>query len=204
MDSYGHSITDVAFDPKDDNTILVTYSRYQNDNEKIYISHDLGQTWTNITYNLGNMPLRTVVVDHTDASNIYVGAEIGVYYKPMNGTTWTLYNPNLANTTVRDLEIQYGANTLKAATWGRGLWEYTLVGRNDFPAILTTNITNPPTSTLPKDGMDQDVTAVISYANNLTSVYVKWSIDNPTFDSTIVMQNTMDSTWQTIQPIPNY
>lgn len=200
----GHSITDVAFGPNDDNIIVVTYNRYQNDNEKIYISYDMGQTWSNITYNLGNMPLRTVVIDHTDAANIYVGAEIGVYYKPMNGTTWQLYNPNLPNMTVRDLEIQYGANTLRAATWGRGLWEYTLVGRNDFPAILTTNITNPPDLENPKAWAPQDVTSVLSYANTLTNVYVKWSIDNPTFDSTIAMSNIVDSTWQTDRPIPTY
>ena len=199
-----YSITDVAFDPNDDNTIVVTYNRYQNDNQKIYISHDMGQTWSNITYNLGNMPLRTVVIDHTNASNIYVGAEIGVFYKPMNGSNWILYNPNLPNTTVRDLEIQYGANVLHAATWGRGLWQYTLVGRNDFPAILTTNITTPPTKEDPKEGIDQDVTSVISYGNTLTSVYVQWSTDTATFDSTIVMTNVIDSTWKTVTPLPTY
>jgi len=200
----GHSITDVAFDPRNDNTIIVTYNRYQNDNEKVFISYNMGQTWTNITANLGNMPIRTVTIDHTDASNIYVGAEIGVFYKPMTGSTWMLYNPNLPNTTVRDLEIQYGSNTIRAATWGRGLWEYTLVGRNDFPSILVTNITNPPTGEVPKVDADQDVTSILSYDNTLTSVYVKWSIDNPTFDSTITMTNIVDSTWQTVNPIPNY
>ncbi|CAA6830135.1 MAG: Unknown protein [uncultured Aureispira sp.] len=200
----GHSITDVAFDPKDDRTIVVTYNRYQTDNQKIYISTDMGQTWSNITYNLGNMPIRTVVIDHTDASNIYVGAEIGVYYKPMQSNTWVLYNPNLPNTTVRDLEIQFGANTLRAATWGRGLWEYSLVGRNDFPAILSTSITNPPTLEMPKVGTPQEVTSVLSYGNNLTSVYVKWSTNSPTFDSTIAMTNTIDSTWKTVTPLPSH
>jgi hypothetical protein len=45
---------------------------------------------------------------------------------------------------------------------------------------------------------------VISYENNLTSVYVKWSTDNPTFDSTIAMTNTIDSTWKTVSPLPDY
>ncbi|MCH2021621.1 MAG: GEVED domain-containing protein [Saprospiraceae bacterium] len=197
-------ITDIAFDPNDDNTIVVTYNRYHNDNQKVYITHNMGQTWMNISYNLTNMPIRSVVIDHTNASNIYLGAEIGVFYKPMSGANWMLYNPGLPNTTVKDLEIQNGSNVLRAATWGRGLWEYTLVGRNDHPSILTTTITDPPTLLTPEVGSAQDVTSVISYANSLTSVYLKWSIGNPIFDSVITMTNIVDSTWKTNTPIPDY
>jgi len=200
----GHSIRDIAFDPNNDSTIVVVYNRYQNDMQKVYISHNLGSSWKNITYNLGDMPIRTVVIDHTNASNIYIGAEIGVFYKAMDAISWNLYNPNLPNVTVRDLEIQYGSNVLRAATWGRGLWDYTLVGRNDYPSILTTNITDTPTDIAPKEGVDQYVTSVISYDGTLSSVYVQWSVNNPTFDSILLMTNIQDSTWKTQNPIPNY
>ncbi|MCD4681389.1 MAG: T9SS type A sorting domain-containing protein [Bacteroidales bacterium] len=200
----GHSIRDIAFDPNNDSTIVVVYNRYQNDLEKVYISHDLGSSWKNITYNLGDMPIRSVVIDHTNASNIYLGAEIGVFYKAMDDLSWSLYNPNLPNVTVRDLEIQYGSNVLRAATWGRGLWDYTLVGRNDYPSFLTTNITDTPTDITPKEGVNQYVTSVISYDGTLSSVYVKWSANSPTFDSTLVMTNIHDSTWKTQNPIPVY
>lgn len=199
-----YSVTDVAFDPNDDNTIVITYNRYQDDGQKIFISHDLGNNWTNITYNLTDMPIRTTVIDHSDSSYIYVGAEIGVYYKSMSGTQWNLYNPNLPNVTVRDLEIHYGSNGLKAATWGRGLWEYKLVGRNNYPAIVTTTITDKPTFDFPKENVYQKVTSVISYTNTLSRVYVKWSVGKPTFDSTIVMTNISDSTWRSVTSIPNY
>ena len=43
-----------------------------------------GNSWENITYNLGNMPIRSVVIDHTENSTIYLGAEIGVYKKTMD------------------------------------------------------------------------------------------------------------------------
>lgn len=191
----GYSITDIAFDPNDDQTIVVSYSRYQNDNQKIYMTSNLGATWTNITHNLGNMPIRAIAIDHSNASNIYVGAEIGVYYKPMNGNNWMLYNTNLPNVTVRDLEIQYGSNTIKAATWGRGLWDYHLVGRKDYPAILTTSITTPPTENLPLQNVDQTVTSVISYDDPLTSVYVVWSTNSNALTNIIQMNNTVDSTW---------
>jgi len=199
-----YSITDITFDPNDDSTLIVTYNRYQNDNQKIYLSHDLGANWTNITDNLGNMPIRTVVIDHSKDSYIYVGGEIGVYSRAMEGpATWNLYSPNLPNCTVRDLEIQYGSNVLRASTWGRGLWEYTLENRNEYPSITTTEISEFPMQIVPAPLTDQYVTARISYEQTLSSVFVKWSHGQATLDSTITMSNTVDSTWVSDEHIPH-
>lgn len=198
------SIQDIAFDPKDDNTIIVVYASYQNNGKKVYRTSDGGSTWINITYNLGDMPIRSVVIDHLDASNIYLGAEIGVFTMPMNASNWVLYNPNLPNCTIEELEVVNGSNTLKIATWGRGMWEYTLVDRNTFPSIITTRITNQPTEGLPKENVDQFVTSTISYSNTLSSVFVKWSTDTAIFNNTIAMTNTVDSTWVSNSAIPNF
>ncbi len=197
-------IEDIAFDPSDDNTFIVVNRAYQNNNNKIYITTNGGTSWTNITHNLGRMPIHSVVIDHTPARNIYVGAEIGVYTKPMNGSTWILYSPDLPNVAVEELEIVYGSNTLKAATWGRGLWEYTLVGRDNYPAIVNTTITTPPTDRSPLFGVPQYVTSAISYTQSLSSVYVKWSAFVPMFNNTINMTNTIDSTWVSNTALPNY
>ena len=197
----GYYVRDIAFDPRDENRIIVVYNRYQNDNKKVYISNDQGATWQNITYNLGNMPLRTVVIDHSDSSYIYVGGEIGVYYKSNSATQWTLYNNNLPNVTVKDLEIHYGSNTLRAATWGRGLWEYTLVGRNNFPSITHTNISNTPTDDLPKDGVDQYITSIIKSDQTLSEVKVLWNVNNFSLDSSLTMENIGDNTWKSTKPI---
>ena len=196
------SIEDIAFDPNDDEVMVVVFGTYQNNGQKIFITYNGGASWNNITYNLGDMPIRTVVIDHTDSSNIYVGAEIGVYTKSMNSNAWDLYNPNLPNTTVEELEIVYGSNTIKSATWGRGVWEYTLVDRNDYPSILITEITDQPTDELPLENIDQFVTSVISYDNSLSSVYVAWSINSPVFGNVIPMTNTIDSTWVSDTAIP--
>jgi photosystem II stability/assembly factor-like uncharacterized protein len=201
-----NSITDVAFDPKDDATIIVTYDSYQNNGQKIYITRNSGLTWQNITYNLGNMPIYSVVIDHTNASNIYVGAAIGIYKKTINATTWTLYNQSLPNVAIEDLEINYGSNTIKAATWGRGLWEYSLADRNTFPAIVKTAISNPPTFTTPKATTNQFVTSEITYSGTLTDVHVKWAVGTPTFTTTNVIPMTLISgtTWKSITPLPDF
>ena len=195
-------ITDIAFDPNDDNTIIVTYGSYGNNNQKVYISNNRGESWENITYNLGNMPLRTVVIDHTENSTIYLGAEIGVYKKSMSENSWELYNENFPNTTMMELEVVYGSNTLRGTTWGRGVWEYSLDGRNEYPSILTTNITNQPTDTQPKEGLDQFVTSTIEFDGDLSSVYVEWSTQSDS--DTIQMSNSDNNEWISNSAIPNF
>jgi len=199
-----YSITDVVFDPNDDNTIVVTYARYQVDNAKVFITHDQGVTWQNITYNLGNMPVRSVVIDYTDASTIYVGTEIGLYKKAMADNTWSLYNSDLPNTSIKELEIMWGSNTIRASTWGRGLWEYDVFGRETYPSIINTEISSPPTNNAPKEGVDQLVTSIISYGSAITSAYVEWSINAPTFGNVIPMSNTVGDTWVSDTPLPDY
>ena len=197
-------IMDIAFHPNNDDIIIVVYATWQNDGEKVFITSDGGNSWSNITYNLNDMPIHSVVIDHTDISNIYIGSEIGVYTKAINDNTWSLYNPLLPNTTIQELEIVYGSNTIKAATWGRGLWEFDLVGRQDFPSILTTRITDMPTDFLPQENIDQYVTSIISYDNTLNSVYVEWNEGANLNTNIIPMINPQDSTWVTQNAIPNY
>jgi len=197
-------IEDIAFNPRNDDQFIVVYGRFQNDGQKVFLTSNGGASWTNITYNLGDMPIRSVVIDHDTASHIYLGAEIGVFTKPMNGSNWTLYNPGLPNVAVLELDIQYGSNTLRAASWGRGLWEYDLVGRKDFPSILSVGISNPPTLSTPKFSVDQTVNANIEYAGNLSAVYLEWSRDSASFGNRIAMSNLGGNEWESDTTLPQF
>ena len=123
----------------------------------------------------------------------------------MQDNSWSLYNPSLPNVTIEELEIVYGSNTIRAATWGRGIWEFKLVERENFPSILRTSITDMPTDTSPQESIDQYVTSIISYQNTLNNVYLEYYInDNSNFPTQIEMLNTQDSTWVSEVPLPNY
>lgn len=198
------TITDIAFDPKDDETFIITFNRYQNDGNKVFITRDGGATWANITYNLGDMPIRGAVIDHTNNSNIYLAAEIGVFTMPLSDSNWSLYNAGLPNSTIKELEVVNGSNTLRAAIWGRGLWEYHLVGRENYPAITQTWINDKPTMDVPKEGWLEHISARVSYNGTLSSVFAKWSTGTPIFNNFMGMSNTVDSTYSSLSPIPVY
>lgn len=198
-------ISDVTFDPNNDNTIIVTYSNVSSvyGQNKVFISTNSGASWSNITYNLGYMPVHNVIVAF---DKIYVGTELGVYYKSLTDTSWTPFNTDLPNVPVSELEVNYGANVIKAATWGRGLFSNKIPGRESFPSIIKTTITSPVTNVSPKTTLPQFVTSNIEYSGVLTNVYVSWSINSfADFNATNVIQMALESgtTWKSISPLPD-
>ncbi|OOG75172.1 GEVED domain-containing protein [Flavobacterium sp. A45] len=181
------AITDVAFYPMSPGRIVVVYGNHEDGNDKVYKSSDNGVTWTSITHDLNQMPIHSVVVDRY--LNIYVGTERGVYTRNWESNdNWQVFDNNLPNVAIRDLAIVTGANTLRAATWGRGLWEVPLAEKEDYPKIIKTSITNTPTDVFPAVGMPQRVKAKIESAVfAIDSVNVQYSINSRTYNNNIKM-----------------
>jgi hypothetical protein len=120
------SITYVTVHENDANTLWVTLGGFNA--TTVYQSTNGGTSWTNISAGLPAIPAYCIVQNTQSSSNVqlYVGTELGVYFK--NGTdSWVAYNTGLPNVLIGELEIYYAANPqeskLKAATYGRGLWE---------------------------------------------------------------------------------
>ncbi|MDX2173359.1 MAG: T9SS type A sorting domain-containing protein [Bacteroidota bacterium] len=119
--------TYICIKPSDPNTAWVTLSGYSAAN-KIFKTTDGGVTWTNVTSNLPNLPNNCIVYEPGTNDRIYVGMDVGVYYRDNLSTTWTLYNTGLPNTPISELEISPAAvGKLRAATYGRGVYEVDVV-----------------------------------------------------------------------------
>lgn len=121
-------VSQVLVHPKNENTIYVTKSGYA-DKSKIYKSTNNGTNWTNIGYNIPNIPVNCITIDvETDSANVdmYVGTDVGVFYKKDLDTVWQYYGTGMPNTEVADLEIFYPTRKLRAGTHGRGIFEIDL------------------------------------------------------------------------------
>lgn len=197
----GGRIREIAFHPFKDSSLLVSYGTHQNNGQKVFLSQDQGLSWQNITANLGDMPILSAVIGPDE--NIYLGAEIGVYVKAISGANWQRYNAGLPNMRVNDLEINWASNTLRAATWGRGLWEVSLKGRAAYPKMTRIEISDPPSLTTPRTGVDQKVRAEIEYGASLQSVYLRYGVDQLKLDSIIPMQRQADSSWLSLSALPS-
>lgn len=128
------SITGIAVDPHNPSRVWVTFSGWIS-TAKVYQSDNAGKTWTNISTGLPNLPVDCVVAQEGSPDGIYVGTDIGVYYRDTVLNKWIAYNNGLPNVMVDDLKIYPATNTLIAATYGRGTWSvptYYLTSVNEL------------------------------------------------------------------------
>ncbi len=120
----------IAVSYTDPQHVWVTFSGYSAGN-KVFESTDGGQSWTNVSGNLPNVPVTAIVYQKGTDDGIYVGTDAGVYYKDNSMSDWQDFSTGLPNTIVRELEIYYDENNpansrLRAATYGRSVWETPL------------------------------------------------------------------------------
>jgi photosystem II stability/assembly factor-like uncharacterized protein len=124
-----------GFDPKH---VWVVFGGFE-EGRKVYESTDAGQSWENISYNLPNVPVNTVVVDDQSFNKIvYIGTDLGVYYTYSGLGEWVYYGDALPNAIVNELEIHEETRMLYAATYGRGIWMAPLLEDSDLGSPLET------------------------------------------------------------------
>ncbi len=111
--------------PADANTAWVSYSGYTA-GDKIVETKDGGSTWTNISNGLPNLPATCITYATGTNEGIYLGMDIGVYFKAKNQNTWSSFFNGLPNVSISDLEFHQASGKLRASTYGRGVWETDL------------------------------------------------------------------------------
>lgn len=99
--------------------------------EKVYQTNDGGTTWVNISGTLPNLPVNSIVFDPVNQV-LYIGTDLGVYYRQAHDPDWSLLGTDLPNVMIAELEIHHNSNKLYAATYGRGVWKTDLVNTSPF------------------------------------------------------------------------
>ena len=68
----------------------------------------------------------TIAADPANPSHLYVGADIGIWRSTDAGMTWSTFSSGLPDAAVLDLALHPRARLLRAATFGRGVYECRL------------------------------------------------------------------------------
>ena len=108
----------------DENTCYVGYSGYRTNNEDktyLYVTHDLGKTWEDISGGLMN-PLFDVEEDPDNANVLYISGDLGIDVSVDKGKTWTPFSTSAPNVIVRDMAIQKRDREIVIGTYGRGIY----------------------------------------------------------------------------------
>ena len=120
------SIEYISVKHDDPYTLWVALSGYNSPG--VYQYSNLDSTWTNISAGLPPIPVYSVVENSQsgDEIQLFAGTELGVYLKK-GDEDWVPYENGLPNVRIGELEMYYSSkpqdSRLRAATYGRGLWE---------------------------------------------------------------------------------
>ncbi|CAM1344294.1 T9SS type A sorting domain-containing protein [Tenacibaculum amylolyticum] len=134
------NVKSIEVHPTNPQEVYLAYSGYMAG--KVYKSTDGGTTWTNITGSLPNIPTHKIVYKTgTTDGELFLATDLGVYYRTNTKGDWERLGQGLPNVIVHDIEIHYGTEKLRVATYGRGIWETSIaasvLGTED--AILPKN-----------------------------------------------------------------
>jgi PKD repeat protein len=132
-----NNLTYISVKDDDPNTVWISFSGY--DDDRVFKSTNGGSSWTNISSGLPELPVNCVIQNKQNISEIelYAGTDVGVYVK-IGGDSWTPFFDGLPNVVVNEVEIYYDDVTpsnsrIRAATFGRGLWESDLWSPSPTP-----------------------------------------------------------------------
>jgi uncharacterized repeat protein (TIGR01451 family) len=85
-----------------------------------------GQKWINISGNLPDTPVNSIVLDPSYPNTLYVATDVGNFVTYDGGSSWSQLGTGLPSVSVWQLSLdpsQPGERTLAAGTYGRSAWE---------------------------------------------------------------------------------
>jgi PKD repeat protein len=138
----GNMITDIHISIFDENKVFLTMGEF--DEHAIYKTTNGGTTWTNISAGLPPIPANCLEINHfssLDGDELYLGTDFGVYVKA-GDANWQLFSGGMPKVAVTELEITYlgrgkgdrdAFDMIRAATYGRGLWESNCYSQGQAP-----------------------------------------------------------------------
>ncbi len=121
------ALTYLAVHPSNPATAYATFSGYGS--TKVFKTTSSGGSWIDVSSGLPSIPVNCIAINPSSPSDLYVGTDQGVYYSPTGGSNWSAYSTGLPNVIVNELAVHTGTNKLRAATYGRGLWESPLAAQ---------------------------------------------------------------------------
>jgi hypothetical protein len=156
-------ITDIEVNSTNSDELWISVAGTTN-NAKVFTSTNGGSNWTNLTFNLPNVPIFCIKRDGNNV--LYAGTSIGMFVKRSGVNYWEPFSNGLPAVPITEIEIWPEPNPVNGivpsyapsipevwvSTFGRGLW-YTQIYANNCDAFH--NLSGAVTGTLYKEATGQ-------------------------------------------------
>ena len=130
-------ITDINSRSTNGDEVWVTLGGYTNGN-KVFYSSNAGAGWSNFSGSLPNVPV--YCVKYTSDGDAYIGTDIGTYFMDFLMNDWVPFYNGLPVIPVTDLFVNEINGNIRAATFGRGIWQSDLYS-DCGPLLLLSGVT---------------------------------------------------------------
>lgn len=164
------NIVSMAVDPKNPARVFVVSTGFVAGKKVFEINNT---TITNISNVLPNVPINSIIYQNNTVDRLYVGTDLGVFFRDASNTNWQIFGDGLPTVIVNDLEINYSSMKLKAGTYGRGIWEVPLLDCNIASPVVSVAGGNLDASNVyqmcPNDSL------VLTITNDMSGKTVTWS-----------------------------
>jgi len=174
------AISSIDINNHDENTIYVSASGIDG---KVYKSLDGGDNWDDITMNLPNEPKLVIKHQiHSLENDLFVGTSLGVYHTNDSMSEWEVYDKNLPNVPISDIEFNIEDQKIIVATYGRGVWQSPIeVKKADIDISLVEINSNNSTQC---NGVTPKITIKNNGTNSFNSIEINYFIDDVPFQFT--------------------
>jgi len=121
-------VTDLAVHPTQPATVYATFSglRWQEPISHVYRTTDGGLTWQDVSGNLPEAPVQSILIDPENPATLVVASDVGVYWTADGGQGWQVLGQGLPRVPVFDLDLHPATRLLAAGTYGRSLLTITM------------------------------------------------------------------------------
>jgi hypothetical protein len=120
------NLIDIATSPKNKNRIYILMRSKDDSKPKIVVF--TGRKWRNYSQGLpDNEYAMSMVLDYKSEDGIYLATDKNIYFRDSTMQAWICVSGNFPKLNVEQLEINYVDKTLRAGTFGLGIWKMPLV-----------------------------------------------------------------------------
>ena len=138
----GRPVTQFAVDPSNYRIAYAAYAGFNAASPSrpghVFKTTDGGQSWTNISGNLPDSPVNSVILDPSYANTLYVGTDVGPFATFDGGVHWSALGTAFPIVSIWQLDLDPSHRLLAAGTHGRGA--FSIQDSGTVPALVLSKV----------------------------------------------------------------
>jgi uncharacterized repeat protein (TIGR01451 family) len=122
-------VTQIAVDPSNYRIAYLSYAGFgaatKTNPGHVYRTTDGGASWLDISGNLPDVPVNSVILDPSYANTLYAGTDVGPFVTYNGGVNWEPLGSGFPVVTIWQLDLDPSHRLMAAGTHGRGAFSMT-------------------------------------------------------------------------------